>query len=233
MKEIKLLIALALLSVGVQAQKTFTFEGKQMEAVHVTTAIEKIKGKKALRIERDLQQLPFDAQRIGETTDEPTFVKLVGEELDNGTIEVTVLSRLQDPLLMKDARGFIGVAYHIHPDNSAFESIYIRPTNGRVYNQFRRNHSVQYFAYPDYKWGKLRGSEYHGIYETYADMGLDEWIKLRIEINDGKPSLYINEAKYPSFVVKDTLGNTPSGGIGLWVDIGTIGYFRDIKITKK
>ena len=28
MKEIKLLIALALLSVGVQAQKTFTFEGK-------------------------------------------------------------------------------------------------------------------------------------------------------------------------------------------------------------
>ena len=76
MKEIKLLIALALLSVGVRAQKTFTFEGKQMEAVHVTTAIEKIKGKKALRIERDLQQLPFDAQRIGETTDGPTFVKL-------------------------------------------------------------------------------------------------------------------------------------------------------------
>lgn len=135
MKEIKLLIALALLSVGVQAQKTFTFEGKQMEAVHVTTTIEKIKGKKALRIERDLQQLPFDAQRIGETTDGPTFVKLVGEELDNGTIEVTVLSRLQDPLLMKDARGFIGVAYHIQPDNSAFESIYIRPTNGRVDNQ--------------------------------------------------------------------------------------------------
>jgi len=112
MKRIKWLIALALLSVGVQAQKTFTFEGKQMEAVHVTTAIEKIKGKKALRIERDLQQLPFDAQRIGETTDGPTFVKLV-------------------------------------------------------------------------------------------------------------------------FVVKETLGNTPSGGIGLWVDIGTIGYFRDIKITKK
>ena len=50
---------------------------------------------------------------------------------------------------------------------------------------------------------------------------------------EGKPTLYINDAKYPSFVVKETLGNTPSGGIGLWVDIGTIGYFRDIKITKK
>ena len=180
-----------------------------------------------------MQKLTFDPERLNETTDGPTFVKLVGEDFANGIIEVNVLSRLQEPLLFKEARGFIGVAYHIKADNSTFECIYIRPTNGRVDNQFRRNHSVQYYAYPDYKWAKLRGAEYHGVYETYADMGLDEWIKLRIEVKEGKPTLYINNAKYPSFVVNNILGNTPKGGIGLWVEIGTIGYFRDIKVIHK
>jgi hypothetical protein len=28
------------------------------------------------------------------------------------------------------------------------------------------------------------------------------------------------------------LGDNVSGAIGLWVDIGTEGYFKDIKITK-
>lgn len=28
-------------------------------------------------------------------------------------------------------------------------------------------------------------------------------------------------------------GKTAHGSIGLWVDIGTIGYFRDLKVTMK
>jgi hypothetical protein len=29
------------------------------------------------------------------------------------------------------------------------------------------------------------------------------------------------------------LGTTKKGGIGLYVDIATIGYFKDLKVTKK
>ena len=29
------------------------------------------------------------------------------------------------------------------------------------------------------------------------------------------------------------LGHNKKGGIGLYVDIGTIGYFRDLKVTKR
>ncbi|WP_298646471.1 hypothetical protein [uncultured Proteiniphilum sp.] len=39
--------------------------------------------------------------------------------------------------------------------------------------------------------------------------------------------------EYPSFIVSEMLGSTPSGSIGLWVDIGTEGYFKDFKFTQK
>jgi len=33
--------------------------------------------------------------------------------------------------------------------------------------------------------------------------------------------------------VAEMLGSTTSGSIGLWVDIGTEGYFKDFKFVKK
>jgi hypothetical protein len=55
--------------------------------------------------------------------------------------------------------------------------MYIRPANGRVDDQIRRNHSIQYYAYPDLKFDKLRqiGTE---KYESYLDMGLNKWITI-------------------------------------------------------
>lgn len=61
----------------------------------------------------------------------------------------------------------------------------IRPTNGRAEQQLRRNRSTQYFSYPDFKFDRLR-KKFPGQYESYADMGLDEWITLRIEVAGGK-----------------------------------------------
>lgn len=166
------------------------------------------------------------------TFDEPTFAKLKNISFENGTIEVKVLSRLitNAPAW---ARGFIGLAFRIDEKYTQFESIYIRPTNGRVDDQIRRNHSIQYFAFPDYKFERLR-KESPEKYESYADMGLNEWITMRIEVEGAKAKLFLNNAIQPSLVVNDLkLGADNSGSIGLWVGNWTEGYFKDLKVTKK
>lgn len=212
---------------GAQAQ-TLLFEGKEFEISHVKASVVQMNGEDVLRVERDLESLPFDNKRMIETVDEPTFVKLSDLNLENGIVEVKILSRLL-PTAPPFARGFIGLAFRINDDNSAYESIYIRPTNGRAEDQFRRNHSVQYYAYPDYKFDRLR-AESKGEYETYADIGLNEWITVRIEFSGKSAKLYLNDQTSPAFIVNEMLGSTATGSIGLWVDIGTEGFFKDLKI---
>jgi hypothetical protein len=230
MDKIKLtLLGLFSMMFGAQAQ-TFEFEGKEFEISQVKASVVQLRGEEVLRIERDLESLPFDPERMGATVDEATFVKLKGVNLENGVVEVKMLSRLL-PSAPPFARGFIGFSFRINEGNSAFESIYLRPTNGRADDQFRRNHTIQYFAYPDYKFDRLR-AESKGEYETYADIGLDEWITVRIEFSGKSVKLYLNDQNSPAFFVKEMLGTTSSGSIGLWVEIGTEGYFKDFKIIK-
>ena len=182
-----------------------------------------VDGKKAVRVAKD---------STVEGADAPTFAKINNLDFKNGTIEVKVLSRLlkSAPAF---ARGFIGIAFRIDDKNSKFESIYLRPTNGRAEDQLRRNHSIQYFSYPDYTFDRLR-KEAEGVYESYADMGLNEWITMRIEVKGKQAKLFLNNQKQPSLIVNDLkLGEDVSGGIGLWVDIGTEGFFKDLKVRKE
>jgi hypothetical protein len=95
---------------------------------------------------------------------------------------------------------------------------------------FAENHTLQYFSYPDFKFDKLRATT-QGEYETYADIGLDEWIRMKIVVKDKSATLYLNEQQAPAFLVKNLLGPTTSGSIGLWVDIGTEGFFKNLKIS--
>jgi len=71
-----------------------------------------------------------------------------------------------------------------------------------------------------------------GMYETTAPVDTNEWITKRIEVNRQKAYLYINGAKYSTFLVEKMKGKTTSGSIALWVDFGTIGYFKDLKDSK-
>jgi hypothetical protein len=230
MNKLKLtLLSLFSMIYGVQAQ-SILFEGKKFEISHVKASVTQLNGDEVLRLERDLESLPFDPNKMGKTVDEPTFVKLKEVNLENGIVEVKVLSRLL-PTAPALARGFIGLAFRVNSDNSAFESIYLRPTNGRANDQFRRNHTIQYFAYPEYKFDRLR-AESKGEYETYADIGLDEWITVRIEFKGKNATLYLNDQKAPAFLVNGMLGSTTTGSIGLWVDIGTEGFFKDLKVTQ-
>ena len=139
-----------------------------------------------------------------------------------------MLSRIQPDSPFKQARGFIGLAFHISGDDKAFESVYLRPSNGRSADSAMKSHTVQYFAYPDHKFDRLR-REAPGIYESGADIGLNEWISLRLEITRDARRLYINDRKTPVLMVLKPLGMQTRGAIGLWVDIGTEGYFKDFK----
>jgi hypothetical protein len=191
--------------------------------VNTFVNVDKVEGKETIQVTKDPKVTAFD---------EATFAKLVGSDFKNGIIEVKVLSKL-----LKNApdfaRGFIGIAFRIDESNSKFECIYIRPTNGRAEDQLRRNRSTQYFSYPDFKFDRLR-EEASGKYESYADMGLNEWIKIKIEVQDEKANLYLNEGELPVLLVNDLKhGANASGGIGLWVEVGTEGYFTDLQIENK
>jgi hypothetical protein len=203
--------------------QTFKFDKARLEAVNVSMSIEKLMDKEVVRVIKD--------STITQS-DQPTFVKLKEIDFNNGTIEVKVLSRLL-PKAPESARGFIGIAFRINDSNSKFESIYIRPTNGRANDQLRRNHSIQYFSFPDYDFERLR-KEAPGQYESYADMALNEWIKLKIVVIGAQAKLFINDSKEPCLIVNDLKhGGNGSGAIGLWVDVGTEGFFSDLKIQKQ
>lgn len=184
---------------------------------------EKQRGKSVIKVIKD--------STIKEV-DEPTFVRIKDLTFKDGIIEVNVLSRLLKTASPTD-RGFIGVAFRINEDNSRFECIYIRPTNGRAEDQLRRNHSIQYFSFPNYKFQRLR-KESPEMYESYSDMGLNEWTKLKIIVKGNQAKFFLNNNKHPSLIVNDLKhGAYASGSIGLFVDGCTEGYFSDLKVTEK
>jgi hypothetical protein len=231
MKKIALCALIALCAINAFSQE-LEFQKQRFEVKNVTASIAKLNGENVIKVERDLKALPFDTARLEGTVDEPTYVKLKGVDFENGTIEFKMYSEIQNPSPFKSAQGFIGVAFRIDENDQAYESIYLRPRVGRSDNQMARNHTVQYYAYPDFKFDKLR-KEAPGMYETTAPVNIKEWITMRIEVSGEKAYMYINDAKYSTFVVEKMKGKSKHGSVALWVDIGTIGYFKDLKVIKK
>lgn len=188
--------------------------------VQVSMSKVELDGHKAIRVTKDTAV---------KKVDEATFVRLNDIVFQDGVIEVKLLSRLLPTASAQD-RGFIGIAFRISESNDRFECIYIRPTNGRAEQQLRRNRSTQYFSFPDYKFDRLR-KEAPGEYESYADMGLNEWITLRIEVKGVGAKLFINHYPQPALVVNDLRhGAGLRGAIGLFVDQGTEGFFETVKV---
>ncbi|TXH30316.1 MAG: hypothetical protein E6Q96_01885 [Cyclobacteriaceae bacterium] len=234
MKKIQILLLLASITFYASGQKQrLTLKKQTFELHNVKGSIIQFEGKQVLKIERDLEALPFDVNNIEKTVDEPHYARLVGlEDFENGIIEVKMYSQIQDPPPYPGVAGFIGVYFRIKEDDSAFEGIYVRPKVGRASSQMYRNHAVQYISYPHAKFDTLRKSYPPGSYEGSAPVALNEWIKMRIEVNGETAEMFINDMKYSSFIVDKMLGKNKIGGVGLYVDIGTIGYFKDLKITK-
>ena len=207
---------------GVFAQKVKLLESN-LEANKVYMTTEKFQGKAVVKVIKD---------STIRDVDEPTFVRIKNIDFKDGVIEVMVLSRLL-PTASPSDRGFIGLAFRINENNSKFECFYLRPSNGRANDQLRRNHSIQYFSFPNYKFSRLR-KETPEMYESYADMGLNEWTKMKIVVKNNQAQLYLNNNKQPSLIVNDLKhGANVSGSIGLFVDVGTEGYFSNLTITRQ
>lgn len=202
--------------------QSIAFTKDNLKPIGVRMSFEKMNNRQVVLLEKD--------SAIKEI-DEATFAKVTGVEFTDGVIEVEILSKLS-PKASESARGFIGIAFRISEDNSKFECIYIRPTNGRAEDQVRRNHSIQYFAFPEFKFPRLR-KESPEKYESYADMGLNEWIKLKIVVKGAQAKLFLNKDTHPSLIVNDLkLGANASGSVGLFVDVGTEGRFANLKVSQ-
>ena len=189
------------------------------EAVHVEIENRKLDGDACLRVVKgEDKRMRFD---------ENTYARLRDVTFHNGIIRVRMLSRLL-PDAPDFARGFIGIVFRAAQNNAEFESFYIRPTNAMTDDPVRRAHGCQYFAYPGYTFAYFREYGITG-YEAPVDIGLDTWVTLEARIHgsyadfllDGKEVLHVSDLKH---------GPDAMGGVGLFVDIGTEGFFRDLEI---
>jgi hypothetical protein len=138
-------------------------------------------GVQALRIElRD--EVAVHGKANVDYVDMPTFAALP-VSFENGIISVDILSRLNSKA-PDYARAFAGLAYRIADDLSSFESVYLRPLNGVGLNPPppRDRRAAQYFAYPDWRFEKLREDYSDDRFEVAADIVADIWMNLRLEI---------------------------------------------------
>ncbi|BDC49309.1 hypothetical protein F183_A16250 [Bryobacterales bacterium F-183] len=187
-----------------------------LEAVECKVSDVQYAGRKAVRI---------DAAATAPNGNSLAFVK--GSRFHNGTIEVEVAGK-PGAGAGAGARGFIGLAFRT--GNGKYESIYLRPTNGRAPDQVRRNHSTQYHSHPDYDFARLR-KESPEKYESYVDLEPGVWTKMRITVEGTKARLYVHGAEQPCLIVDDMKLGDIAGGVALWVGPGTEGYFANLKIT--
>ncbi|MBL8226945.1 MAG: hypothetical protein JNL98_00645 [Bryobacterales bacterium] len=155
-----------------------------------------------------------------------------GVDFTNGTIEVELAGE-PGPAAAGGARGFVGVAFRTQPDRRTYDCFYLRPTNGRVDDQERRNHSAQYISHPEFTWFKLR-QETPSKYESYVDIGPAEWIRVKIDVDGEKAKLFVNGAAQPALIVNDLkTGPSGKGAVALWFEGSTIAHFANLKITPR
>ena len=153
-----------------------------------------------------------------------------GVSLQDGTIEAN-LSGDTAPNARPELRGFVGIAFRVAKDWSHFECFYLRPKNGRSEDQLQRNHSAQYISIPGFGWQKLR-TENPGKYESYVDLVPGQWTRVKIQVAGATARLYVNGAEQPVLIVTDLKQPPAPGAIALWVGVGTIAHFADLKVTR-
>ncbi len=122
---------------------------------------------------------------------------------------------------------FLGVAFGV-ADAKTFEAVYFRPFRFADDDPDARRHAVQYVAWPEYTWEKLRQDK-PGVYEAAIQPVPNPagWFHARIEVTPHKVSVSIDGATQPCLVV-DRLGRR-EGAVGLWVD-SMPAAFRNLRI---
>jgi len=205
----------------VQAQSTSLDSPDQLKQINVKVETVTFKGRKALRVR--------DAAPAG-SGDEGRLVVLPKTDFQDGVIEVDLTGE-PGPNASETARGFVGIAFRLAADQSRFECIYLRPTNGRAEDQVRRNHSVQYISIPGFPWPLLR-KDFPEKYETYVDLVAGEWTRVKIEVRGEKARLYVNGVEQPTMLVNDLKQGQSKGSVALWIGPGTLAHFSNLRISQ-
>jgi hypothetical protein len=195
----------------------------------VTASVVDAAGRPALRVELEAEVASgtYDVDFV----DMPTFV-IIPSDFQDGTISVDIFSDLASDA-PDYARGFAGLAYRIVQGGDSFESVYLRPMNGvRMNPPAPRNlRAVQYFAYPDWRFERLRNDYPDGRYESSADIVPLEWTNLRLEIDGVYVRTFVNEREV--LLINEAKGKPMRGDIGLFVDIGTVAQFSNLVVVPR
>ncbi len=172
-------------------------------------------GKRAVKVVED-----------GDVPNGEAYAIVKGPAFHNGEIEVELAGKPAAGSI-GTARGFIGIAFRLQ--NNQFEYIYLRPTNGRADDQVRRNHSTQYSAHPNFSFAVSR-QQAPEKYESYVDLEVGVWTRVRISVEGTKARLYVHGAEQPCLIVDDLKLGDSSGAVALWIGPGTEGYFSGLKV---
>ena len=199
-----------------------TFQGQQYIPVGTSVGLTELDGEQLIRVVKPEENTEPDVA---------TYARLTGPDFHDGTIEVDVRARLMHWADV-DCRGFIGIVFRATNDSDRFEGFYVRPRNGRSCTEpQRRIHTMQYFSFPGYTFAYFRE---RGIsdYEAQADIEMDEWIHLKAEVDGASARFYVDDMDAPALVVDGMFGGADlRGSVGLYVDNGTQGHFKNLKVT--
>jgi hypothetical protein len=185
-------------------------------APKVKTEAVKYLGRKSVRITMD-----------GE--DHEGLALLPGTDFQDGVIEADIALKTTVPPGVRYP-GFVGIAFRARPDASHYELFYLRPGNSEAADQAMRNHSVQYVSEPGFGWYRLR-REWPSVYESHAELAMQTWTKVRIEVSGRAAKLYLNGSAKPSLVVDGLKGEDLHGAVGLWGFTDEEAYFSNVRIT--
>ena len=186
--------------------------------VNVKAAAAEYKGRKAVLITKDPSK--------------DGFALLKGVDFQDGTIEGEIALKITappGPPGMRRSPGFVGIAFRARPDASHYDLFYLRPGNSTSDDQSMRNHSVQYSYEPDQGWSKLR-RQWPWVYETWADLKMETWTKIKIEVKGRSAKLFVNGSAQPSLVVDGLKGDDLRGGIALWGYPEEEAYFSNFHV---
>jgi hypothetical protein len=197
---------------------------------NVTAEPAVLQGRKGLRVtpseegRRRLQGMTPDEQLRF-----PQLASIDGLEFGNGVIEAEIAGA-PAPDAGEAARGYVGVAFRVRNDGTAYDAFYLRPTNGRADDQERRNHAVQYISHPDWPFSRLR-KEAPSKYESYVDLMPGVWTKVKIEVRGERARLYVHDQEQPTLIVNDLkTGAQGKGAVALWSYHDTIAHFRNLRV---
>jgi hypothetical protein len=127
----------------------------------------------------------------------------------------------------KQEASFLGLAFGV-ADATTFEAVYFRPFRFADDDPEARSHAVQYVAWPQHTWEKLR-KDRPRVYEAAIQPVPDPagWFHARIDVTKQTVSVRVDGSPQPCLVV-DRLGHR-EGDVGLWVD-SMPAAFRNLRI---